>query len=128
MSTWTHVTDCTDVLCHDCRTVELDLIPKFRTRIAELDEYQTCRRDELERAIERIEWYATLEGPAPLAVRCDYSTGSDTGCQPLCTERPAFAVTYRNGGTRFTEKVCKRHRRSVENREWNFYESTVALP
>jgi hypothetical protein len=126
MSTWVHVTDCTDVLCHDCRAVELDLIPKFRERIAGLDDYQTCRRNELERAIERIEWYATLEGPAPLAQHCEYDSGSATGCRPLCTDKAAFVVAYRNGG-RFSVKVCKRHRRAVENNVWHSYESTTAL-
>ncbi len=113
-----HFTDCADVLCHECRAVELELIPKFRARIATLDDYQTVRRNELERAIERIEWYATLEGPVPLSRnRCEWDSGSATDCQPLCSDRAEYTVSYRNG-TRFDVNVCKSHRRSLENRVW----------
>ncbi|HEY9417863.1 MAG TPA: hypothetical protein VIQ30_24150 [Pseudonocardia sp.] len=122
-----HVTDCTDVLCHDCRATNVEVLPRLRARIATLRDYQTGYRRELEAAIERIEHSARVEGPAPLASMCEYDSGSATGNRPLCSERPVYGVTYTNGSSRFTDRVCKRHRRPTENRVWHSLESTTAL-
>lgn len=67
-------------------------------------------------------WHARAEG------LCEYDTGSEFGCQPVCSSRATVHLTYRNGSYGpFRVALCSEHVRPMRGRVYPSDAELVAL-